>query len=82
MGVSLDRPTGKDSWLKAIHDDGLTWTQVSDLQFWNNAVAKQYEITSIPSNLLIGPDGRIIAKNLREDALGKKLDTLLAPPGR
>ena len=77
LSVSLDQPTGKDRWLKAIHDDGLTWTHVSDLKFWNNAVAKQYDIRSIPSNLLIGPDGRIVAKNLREDALAKKLDTLL-----
>src|SRR5206468_667344 len=44
LGVSLDRPGQKDKWLKAIRDDGLYWTQVSDLNFWDNAVAKQYGI--------------------------------------
>jgi peroxiredoxin len=77
LGVSLDQPNGKEKWLKAIHDDQLTWTQVSDLKFWSNAVAKQYDINSIPSNLLIGPDGRIIAKNLHEGELAKKLSELL-----
>jgi peroxiredoxin len=77
LGVSLDRPGGKDNWLKAIHADGLTWTHVSDLNFWNNAVAKQYDIQSIPSNMLVGPDGKIVARNLREEALGHALDSLL-----
>ena len=78
LGVSLDQPNGKEKWLKAINDDHLTWTHVSDLKFWNNAVAKQYEIESIPSNMLIGPDGKILAKDLHGDELEKKLAEVLA----
>lgn len=74
LGVSLDRAGQKDKWMKAIHDDGLTWTQVSDLQFWNNAVAVQYGIRAIPQNLLIDPNGIIVGKNLR----GEKLMSTLA----
>jgi len=73
LGVSLDRPNAKDRWLKAIHDDQLTWTQVSDLKFWDNAVAKLYGIRSIPQNFLIDPQGKIIAKNLRGEELMAKL---------
>jgi peroxiredoxin len=77
LGVSLDRPGQKDKWLQAIHTDNLTWTHVSDLQFWNNAVAQQYKIESIPQNFLIGPDGKIVAKNLRGSALQAKLCEVL-----
>ncbi len=77
LGVSLDRPGQKDKWLEAIYTDNLTWTHVSDLQFWNNAVAQQYRIQSIPQNLLIDPDGKIIAKNLRGPALEQKLCEVL-----
>ncbi|MBC7904012.1 MAG: AhpC/TSA family protein [Gemmatimonadaceae bacterium] len=73
LGVSLDRPDAKDKWIKAIHDDNLTWTQVSDLQFWNNAVAKLYGIQAIPQNYLIDPSGKIVGKNLRGEDLEKKL---------
>ena len=76
LSVSLDQPTGKEKWLAAIHHDGLTWTHVSDLKFWNNAVAKQYDIESIPSNFLLDPNGVIIAKNLRGDELNNKLAEL------
>jgi peroxiredoxin len=76
LSVSLDRPGDKDKWLSAIHADGLTWTQVSDLQFWNNTVAKEYGITSIPQNFLIDPSGKIIGKGLRGDELTKKLSEL------
>lgn len=77
LSVSLDRPGQKERWLKAIHDDGLTWTHVSDLKFWDNAVAKQYGIKAIPQNLLLDPSGKIIAKNLRGEELAEKLGTLL-----
>ncbi len=77
LGVSLDRPGQKEKWLQAIHVDNLTWTHVSDLNFWNNAVAIQYKIQSIPQNFLIGPDGKIVAKNLRGPALESKLCELL-----
>jgi len=77
LGVSLDRPGQKDKWLQAIHADNLHWTHVSDLNFWSNAVAVQYKIQSIPQNYLIGPDGKIVAKNLRGPALESKLCELL-----
>ena len=77
LGVSLDRPTDKDKWLKAIEDDKLTWTHVSDLKYWDNEVARQYGIRSIPSSLLIGKDGKILAKNLRGEDLHTELKKLL-----
>lgn len=77
LGVSLDRPNAKEAWLKAIHKDGLDWTQVSDLKFWDNEVARQYGIRAIPQNFLIGPDGKIVAKNVRGEELGKKLGEVL-----
>ena len=77
LGVSLDRPGKKDAWLKAIADDKLTWTHVSDLKFWDNEVARMYGIQSIPANFVIDPTGKIIAKGLREEALQSKLQELL-----
>lgn len=77
LSVSLDRPGQKDRWLQAIHADNLTWTHVSDLNFWSNSVAVQYKIQSIPQNFLIGPDGKIVAKNLRGQDLENKLCELL-----
>ena len=76
VGVSLDQPNAKEKWIKAIHDDKLTWTHVSDLQFWKNAVAVQYGIQAIPQNFLIDPQGKIIGKNLRGEDLQKKLAEL------
>jgi peroxiredoxin len=73
LGVSLDRPGKKDAWLKAIHDDHLTWNHVSDLKFWDSETAKLYGIQAIPQNLLIDPSGKIIGKNLFGDDLEKKL---------
>ena len=77
IGVSLDQPNAKDKWIKAIHDDQLTWTQVSDLQFWKNAVAVEYGIQAIPQNYLLDPEGKIIAKNLSGDDLDKKLEEVM-----
>lgn len=71
LSVSLD--SDKDKWLQAIKKDNLIWTQVSDLKFWDNEVAKQYNIQSVPYNLLLNPDGVIIAKNLRGEEVEKKL---------
>lgn len=73
LGVSLDQPGKKDAWLAAIHKDNLTWTQVSDLKFWDNEVAVLYGIKAIPTNLLLDPQGKIIAKDLRGADLDKKL---------
>ena len=77
LSVSLDRPGKKQSWLDAIHKDGLAWTHVSDLKFWDNAVAKEYGIRAIPQNLLLDPSGKIIAKNIRGEELEKKLDEVI-----
>ena len=78
VSVSLDAPGAQDKWIKAIHDDGLTgWTHVSDLNFWGNEVAKLYSIQSIPQNFLLDKEGKIIAKNLRGEALGTKLQEVL-----
>jgi peroxiredoxin len=76
LGVSLDKAEGKSAWLAAIKSDGLDWTQVSDLKYWNNEVATLYQVSSIPQNFLIGPDGKIIAKNLRGEDLDAKLQEL------
>ena len=73
LGVALDKEEDKDKWIEAIHKDGLTWTQVSDLKYWHNDVAGIYGIKSIPQNFLIDPDGKIVAANLRGEELDKKL---------
>ena len=77
LGVSLDRPTAKEAWLKAIHNDGLTWTQVSDLQFWKSKTAAAYAVRAIPQNFLIDPNGKIVGKNLRSFDLEDRLAELL-----
>ena len=69
-------PAG-EAWEKAIATDKLTWTQVSDLQFWNNAAAVLYRVRGIPYNFLVDPNGKIIAKNLRGEELIATLSTLL-----
>jgi peroxiredoxin len=76
LGISLDQPGKKDAWLAAIHKDNLTWTQVSDLKFWDNEVAVLYGVKAIPTNLLLDPEGKIIAKDLRGEDLSKKLSEL------
>lgn len=73
LGVSLDKPEAKDKWLKAIKDDGLTWTQVSDLKGWTNSAAVLYDVKAIPMNFLVDPQGRIVAKYLRGEDLDNKL---------
>lgn len=78
LGVSLDQPGKQQAWLDAIHKDGLTWTQVSDLKYWDNAVAKQYGIRAIPQNFLLDPTGKIIAKNIRGEELNAKLAEVFA----
>lgn len=75
LGVSLDKV--RESWIQAIKDDGLAWTQVSDLQYWNNAAARKYKIESIPQNYLVDPNGKIVGKNLRGQDLETKLCELL-----
>ena len=67
LSFSLDE--NKDAWQQAITSDKLTWTQVSDLKGWSSNVANKYGLQSIPSNFLLDPDGKIIAKDLRGDDL-------------
>lgn len=73
-GVSLDRK--KEDWIRAISDDGLTWTQVSDLQYFNSEAAATYKIQAIPATILLDKEGNIIAKNLRGKQLEDKLEEL------
>ena len=75
LGVSLDQD--KNKWLNAIEKDGLAWTHVSDLQYWGNSAARMYHIQSIPANILVAPDGTIIAKNLRGEDLAATLKNVL-----
>lgn len=75
LGVSLDQQ--KENWIKAINDDKLSWNHVSDLQYWNNAAAQLYHIQSIPANMLLDPEGKIIGKDLRGEDLQQKLKELL-----
>lgn len=71
LGVSLDNNPG--SWMRAIQDDKLEWTQVSDLQAWSSDLIVNYRIKAIPTSYLLNPEGEIIAKNLR----GKELESFL-----
>lgn len=78
--VSLERENGKTAWLNAIKKDSLIWPyHVSDLKWWSNAAAQQYQVFSIPTNFLIDGNGVIIAKGLRGDALPKALNKLVVP---
>ncbi|MFP3861048.1 MAG: redoxin domain-containing protein [Bacteroidales bacterium] len=72
--VSLDRE--RKDWEEAIEKDNLDWVHVSDLKFWNSEAAKKYNIQSIPANYLLNKEGEIIEKDLRGDALDKKLDEI------
>jgi len=77
LAVSLDIAKDKDKWIKAIKDDKLGWTQLSDLQGWESKVVALYGIEGIPQNYLIDPSGKVVAKNLRGDALSEKLEEIL-----
>ena len=74
-GVSLDRT--KAEWQRAIRNDNLPWTHVSDLKFWQSTAAQQYGVQAIPQTFLLDKEGKIIAKNLRGDALEHKLEEIL-----
>jgi len=73
--VSLDKT--REAWVKGIEDDKLgKWIHVSDLKYWSSSVVPLYGIESIPANYLLDSEGRIIASNLRGDALQRKLEEL------
>jgi peroxiredoxin len=75
LGVSLDKE--KDAWIKAINDDGLTWKHISDLKFWDSEVVSPYKIEGIPFNVLVDPNGIIVAKDLRGEQLITALEKFL-----
>ena len=74
-GVSLDKT--KAEWQRAIRNDNLPWTHVSDLKFWQSTAAQQYGVQAIPATFLLDKEGKIIAKNLRGEALEQKLEEVL-----
>ncbi len=77
ISVSLDRAGQKERWLKAIEDDNMNWYHVSNLKFWQDPIARMYNVRSIPATFLLDENGKIIAKNLRGPALGAKIASLL-----
>ncbi len=77
LGVSLDKPGAKETWLKAIQHDGLSWTQISELKFWQSKVVSLYHLTALPQNFLIDPDGKIIARDLDGQELSARLAEIL-----
>ncbi|MCO5948136.1 TlpA disulfide reductase family protein [Mucilaginibacter flavidus] len=76
LGISLDEHDTRAAWIKAIKDDGLAWTQLSDLKRHDNAVAVQYGIRAIPQNVLIDPKGKVIARNIEPTDLVAKIEQL------
>jgi len=76
VGVSLDKDAKK--WKEAIAKDHLTWTQVSHLQYWDEPIAKQYQVESIPATFILDSSGKVVAKDLRGDELRAKIAELLS----
>lgn len=77
LGVSFDKEY--DAWKKAIEDDKLAWKHISDLQGWNSYASQLYGVRAIPQNILVDPEGIIVARNLHGAALRSKLVELLGP---
>ncbi|MAO07444.1 MAG: peroxiredoxin [Alteromonas sp.] len=77
ISVSLDKKGQKDRWIKAIEDDNMDWYHVSNLEFWQDPIARQYNVRSIPATFLLDSEGKIIDKNLRGQALEDKIASLL-----
>ena len=75
FGVSLDKT--REDWVQAIAKDNLTWTHVSDLQYWKSSAAKLFAVSAIPANYLLDEKGTIMAKNLRGEALYNKVKEVL-----
>jgi thiol-disulfide isomerase/thioredoxin len=76
IGVSLDKDATK--WKEAIAKDKLTWTQVSNLKFWDEPIAAQYGVQAIPATFILDASGKIVARDLRGDELRAKIIELLA----
>ena len=81
IGVSLDgtrnQKDPKNAWLNAIKTDKLTWTHVSNLQYFKDPIVELYNVTGIPATFILDKDGKIAAKNLRGRALELKVQELL-----
>jgi peroxiredoxin len=75
LGVSLDQD--KQQWLNAIKADNLTWYHISDLKYWSSAAVALYGFDGIPFNVLVNPEGKIVAMNLRGPSLESKLQEIL-----
>lgn len=76
IGVSLDKDATK--WKEAIAKDKLTWTQVSHLKFWEEPIAVQYEVQSIPAQFVLDASGKVVAKGLLGEELRAKIKELLS----
>lgn len=76
VGVSLDKEANK--WKEAIVKDKLTWVQVSNLKFWEEPIAMQYKVQSIPSTFIFDASGTVVAKDLRGEELRAKIKELLS----
>ncbi|WP_194850456.1 TlpA disulfide reductase family protein [Nonlabens antarcticus] len=77
ISVSLDQPDAKDQWIAAIQKDQLAWNHISRLAYWNDPIARQYNVSTIPASFLLDKNGIIIAKDLRGESLHEKLSELL-----
>ena len=76
IGVSLDK--NAQAWKDAIAKDKLTWNQVSNLKFWDEPIATQYKVESIPATFILDASGKVVSKNLRGEALRAKILELLS----
>jgi thiol-disulfide isomerase/thioredoxin len=76
IGVSLDKEA--KAWKEAIAKDNLSWTQVSNLKFWEEPIAAQYGVQSIPATFILDATGKVVAQDLRGDELRAKILELLA----
>ncbi|MBT8273574.1 MAG: AhpC/TSA family protein [Bacteroidia bacterium] len=77
ISVSLDKPNQKDRWLQAIEKDKLTWHHVSNLKYFNEPVARLYNVSAIPATFILDEDGKIVAKKLRGKALEDQIASML-----
>ncbi|PIX08503.1 MAG: peroxiredoxin [Flavobacteriaceae bacterium CG_4_8_14_3_um_filter_34_10] len=78
ISISLDKPGDKERWLKAIADDKMDWQHISNLEYWSEPIARLYGVKAIPATYILDESGRIVAKDLRGPALGKKIGELLS----
>jgi len=76
LGVSLDKK--QENWEAVVNRYKIPWTQVGDLKFWRSQVAVDYHLEEIPFNVIMGPDGKIIAMNLHGEELYHFLQKVLS----